>query len=140
MLAGIAAIPYEFQAAAKSAESYGAKIKQNLELTEEYAHNHKKLTEDIRHLQEAAGLFAVGYGLKMEEVQKAQQIISRRFKDTDTINYLTNLSAIISKLDFVPMETAASNLEAVVLQFGLNAKQTQDFVNEFTVAVKVCAA
>lgn len=135
LLVGILALPNAFIDAAASAEQYSTKIRQNLELNKEYAESHEKLTEDLKILQNAAGIFATGYGIKMEEVQKAQQIISRRFKDADTINYLTNLAAIISKLDFVPMEKSASNLEAVILQFGLNAQQTQQFVNEFTVAV-----
>lgn len=134
-IAGIAALPMAFENAAKEAEAFGAKIKQNLELMPAYAENHEKLAEDIKHLQESAGLFAVGYGMKLSEVQEAQQILSRRFKDTATIDYLTNLSAIISKLDAVPMKKAASDLEAVVLQFGLNAQQTSDFVNQFSVAV-----
>lgn len=115
-------------------DSLTGKIRQNLELGERYHNNNKLLEQDLQHLRDAAGLFAMGYGAKLNEVAEAQQIISRRFKDTDTINFVTNMAMQISRLDNVPLKLAAENIESVILQFKLGTEEAQAFSNQMAVA------
>lgn len=135
VISGLMTLPDIMTDYAKQIEIVSQKIKQNLELSAQYVENRHQLNEDIKHLQEVAGIYAVGYGADYKEVMNAMNIISRRFKDTNAINYITSLALTLHKLDFVPITKAASDLEAVILQFGLNANQAKDFVNQFSYAV-----
>lgn len=135
LIAGVVAIPMEIENIIKKTDSWTQKIKQNLELTQQYKDNASQLNADMSHLQDVASVYAVGYGAKVEEILESMSILSRRFKDTDTITYLENLVLTIHKLDNVPLAETSQNLEAVILQFGLDTQQTKQFVNELSVAV-----
>lgn len=110
------------------------KIKQNIEMTEQFANNHEALGQAAKGLVQSSFDSANLYGMKAEEVLNMMQIMSRRFKDPEELTYFTNLAAIMSKLDFVDPAVAAETLESVILSFGLTAKQTTDFVDQFSVA------
>lgn len=134
-IGGLIAIPAMIDSIIIKTDSWTQKIKQNLELTQQYKDNMSQLNSDMGHLQNVASIYAVGYGAKVEEILESMSVLSRRFKDTDTITYLENLVLTIHKLDNVPIVETSQNLEAVILQFGLNAQQTRQFVNELSVAV-----
>lgn len=110
------------------------KITQNIEMTERFANNHEALRQAAKGLVQSSFDLANLYGMKAEEVLNMMQIMSRRFKDPEELTYFTNLAAIMSKLDFVDPAVAAETLESVILSFGLTAKQTADFVDQFSVA------
>lgn len=135
ILGGAIAVPTEIIQTAGAIEMLSKKLEQNLELSERYHGNSELLKTDLQDLANVANIYAVGFGATLEEVYNSMQILSRRFKDPDEIAFLESLVLTISKLDNVPLEKAAENLEAVMLQFKLNARETKDFVNQFTVAV-----
>lgn len=110
------------------------KIKQNIEMTEQFANNHEALGQATKGILQSSFETANLYGMKAEEVLNMTQIMSRRFKDPEELTYFTNLAAIMSKLDFVDPAVAAETLESVILSFGLTARQTADFVDQFSVA------
>lgn len=136
-LTALVGIPGMMIHAATETETLTQKIRQNLELGAQYHNNHEQLETDLGRLNDVAKTFAVGYGAKLGEVMDSMQILSRRFKDFESISYLTSAALTMNKLDFVDLRKASSDLEAVMLQFGLTAKGTQDFVNDFSVAVHV---
>lgn len=110
------------------------KIAQNIELSGNFEDNHEKLREASRNLVYASFDIANAHGMKMRDVLEMMQIMSRRFKDPNELKYFTNLAAIMSKLDFVEPAVAAESLESIVISFGLSARETTDFVNQFSVA------
>ena len=119
----------------ESTEALNAKIQQNLEMADKYHNNNQLLAADMNTLNQTAQLYAVGFGMSMNDVQQAMQILSRRFKDVASVQYLTSVALTMSKLDMVDMKKSAQDLEAVMLQFGLDAEGTKNFLNDFTVAV-----
>lgn len=135
LLAAFAAIPAAVENITRETEVLGLKIKQNLELVEKYQKDHGALANDIKHLSEVAGVFAVGYGANVEDVMEMMQILSRRFKSPEELTYYTNLALVMHKLDFVAPKQAAENLESVILSMGLDFKQARQFIDEFSVAV-----
>lgn len=132
---GILGIPAAISHVAESTEALDQKIRQNLELSDKYHNNNGLLEADLRRLAEVSNIYAMGFGASINDVQEAMQILSRRFKDVETVSYLTGVALTMNRLDFVDLKTAASNLEAVMLQFGLSAQQTKQFLNDFTIAV-----
>ena len=127
----------EVSASLSSFESQTSKVKQNLELNDIYkgTNGATKLTEDLKRLQEASIQFAIMYGEKIEDVAESFSILSRRFKDPDTLIYLENLAIQIARLDNIKLQTVSTDLEAIILQMGLSAEQVKDFVNLSAVAV-----
>ena len=135
-LGALVQLPIAINNSVMEVEQLVQKMRQNLELNERYHGQNELLNNDLKSLRETATLFAVGYGADLKEVMDAQQLLSRRFKDPDTINFMTNLALTMHKLDFTPLQETARNLEAVALQFKLiSASDVTDFVNQFTVAV-----
>lgn len=137
MIAGIIGIPALMIKTASETETLTQKLRQNLELADQYHHNTQLLESDLKKLNELAGTFAVGFGANLPEVMESMQILSRRFKDVESISYLTSAALTMNKLDFVDLKKASSDLEAVMLQFGLTAQGTRQFVNDFSIAVHV---
>lgn len=135
LLGAILAIPAGISSVTESTDALNAKIRQNLELSDQYHNNNQQLDADMKTLATTAQTYAVGFGVSVDDVQQAMQILSRRFKDVASIQYLTSVAMTMSKLDFVDMKKSAQDLEAVMLQFGLSAQGTKDFLNDFTVAV-----
>ncbi|WP_196607426.1 phage tail tape measure protein [Pectinatus frisingensis] len=135
LLGGILAIPAGISSIAESTDALNAKIRQNLELSDQYHNNNQQLDADMKTLSATAQTYAVGFGVSVNDVQQAMQILSRRFKDVASIQYLTSVAMTMSKLDFVDMKKSAQDLEAVMLQFGLSAQGTKNFLNDFTIAV-----
>lgn len=119
----------------ESTDALNAKIRQNLEMADQYHNNNQQLNADMNTLNQTAQLYATGFGMSINDVQQAMQILSRRFKDVASVQYLTSVALTMSKLDMVDMKKSAQDLEAVMLQFGLNAQGTRQFLNDFTVAV-----
>ena len=110
------------------------KIAQNIELSGDFEHNSAKLKETARDLTYSSLQLANAHGMKIDETMEMMQIMSRRFKDPTELKYYTDLAMTLSKLDFVTPAVAAESLESVILSFNLNARETKDFVNEFSVA------
>lgn len=110
------------------------KIAQNIELTGEFEHQPEKLKKASRDLTTASLYLANKHGMKINETLEMMQIMSRRFKDPAELKYYTDLAMTLSKLDFVTPAVAAESLESVILSFNLNARETKDFVNEFSIA------
>ena len=135
LLGSILAIPAGINSVTESTDALNAKIRQNLELSDQYHNNNQQLDADMKTLATTAQTYAVGFGVSVDDVQQAMQILSRRFKDVASIQYLTSVAMTMSKLDFVDMKKSAQDLEAVMLQFGLSAQGTKDFLNDFTIAV-----
>lgn len=135
LTAGLLAIPAALVSVSESTEALNAKIRQNLELSDTYHNNNQRLNADMQTLNTTAQTYAVGFGTSINDVQEAMQILSRRFKDVGSIQYLTSVAMTMSKLDMVDMKKSAQDLEAVMLQFGLNADGTRQFLNDFTIAV-----
>ena len=130
----ISEIPRAIQETTIEFDNLERKIAQNIELSGDFANNHEALKAASRDLVYAAFDIANYHGMKVEEVLEMEQIMSRRFKDPAELKYYTNLAATMSKLDFVEPAVAAESLEAIILSFGLNAKQASAFVNEFSIA------
>lgn len=137
LIGGIIGIPLAISNVAKETEVLTQKIRQNLELSEQYHGNNQLLEQDLKRLNDIAGVFAVGYGVELKDVMESMQILSRRFKDVESIAYLTSAAITMNKLDFVDLKKASSDLEAVMLQYGLTARGTRDFLNDFSIAVHV---
>jgi TP901 family phage tail tape measure protein len=137
LITGMVGIPLAIESTAREFEVLSLKIKQNLELAEQYHNNSEQLQQDIQHLGNTAAVFAMGYGANIKDVMEIQQVLSRRFKSPEELTYYTNLALIMHKLDFVAPQVAAQNLEAVILSMGLNFKQARQFIDEFSVAVHV---
>ena len=130
----IAEIPRAIQETTIEFDNLERKIAQNIELSGDFVNNHDALKAASRDLVYAAFDIANYHGMKVEEVLEMEQIMSRRFKDPAELKYYTNLAATMSKLDFVEPAVAAESLEAIILSFGLNARQASAFVNEFSIA------
>ena len=126
-------LPVAISEATKEFEALNTKIMQNLELADQYRGNHAALTADVQKLGQVAQNYAKGFGMSVNEVQEAMQIISRRFKDVNTATYLTGVALKMSKLDFVDTAKSARDLESVLLQFGMGAKDAGKFLNDFSV-------
>ncbi len=137
LIGGIIGIPLAISNVAKETEVLTQKIRQNLELSEQYHGNNQILEQDLKRLNDIAGVFAIGYGVELKDVMESMQILSRRFKDVESIAYLTSAAITMNKLDFVDLKKASSDLEAVMLQYGLTARGTRDFLNDFSIAVHV---
>lgn len=137
LIGGLIGIPALMVKTASETETLTQKLRQNLELANQYHGNSQLLESDLKKLNEVAGTFAVGFGANLPEVMESMQILSRRFKDVESISYLTSAALTMNKLDFVDLKKASSDLEAVMLQFGLTAQGTRQFVNDFSVAVHV---
>lgn len=135
LVAGLLAMPVAISNVTESTDALNAKIRQNLELADQYHNNNAQLNADLQTLNSTAQTYAMGFGMSMNEVQEGMQILSRRFKDVASVQYLTSVAMTMSKLDMVDMKKSAQDLEAVMLQFGLNAEGTRNFLNDFTVAV-----
>jgi TP901 family phage tail tape measure protein len=132
-IGGIVGLPVVLSEATKEFEALNTKIMQNLELTEKYRGNHAALTSDVQKLGRVAQDYAKGFGMSVQEVQEAMQIITRRFKDVNTATYLTGVALKMSRLDFVDTGKSARDLESVLLQFGMGAKEAGKFLNDFSV-------
>lgn len=135
LVGGLLAIPAGINSVVESTDALNAKIRQNLELSDKYHGNNQLLDSDMQRLTQTAQTYAVGFGANLNEVQEAMQILSRRFKDVESVSYLTSVALTMNRLDFVDLKKAATDLEAVMLQFGLSAQGTKTFLNDFTVAV-----
>jgi TP901 family phage tail tape measure protein len=136
-IGGIIGIPVAVSKAIESFDALNTKIMQNMELANQYEGNTARLHSDMNKMGEAARTMAQGYGLSVNEVQEGMQIITRRFKDADTAIYLTNVALQMSKLDMVDVKQSAKDLEAVMLQFGMGAKDAGKFLNDFSVICHV---
>ena len=130
-------IPHAVSSAIESFEALQTKIMQNMELAKQYENNPQKLHGDMEKMGQAAKTFAQGYGMSIQEVQEGMQIITRRFKDAGTAIYLTNIALQMSKLDMVDVKQSAKDLEAVMLQFNMGAKDANKFLNDFSVICHV---
>ena len=126
-------LPVAISEATKEFEALNTKIMQNLELADQYRGNHAALTADVQKLGQVAQNYAKGFGMSVNEVQEAIQIISRRFKDVNTATYLTGVALKMSRLDFVDTAKSARDLESVLLQFGMGARDAGNFLNDFSV-------
>ena len=131
------AIPAETISQLKEADTLLAKIKQNLELAPRYQGNTAGLEEDVKNIENVAGVFSMAYGQNLKDTMEMMQILSRRFKSPEEITYFTNLALTMAKLDFVKPQKAAEDLEATILSMGLNFEQSKRFIDEFSVAVHV---
>lgn len=136
-IGGIIGIPVAVSSAIESFDALNTKIMQNMELANQYEGNTEKLHTDMNRMGEAAKTMAQGFGISVNEVQEGMQIITRRFKDADTAIYLTNIALQMSKLDMVDVKQSAKDLEAVMLQFGMGAKDAGKFLNDFSVICHV---
>ena len=136
-IAAALAIPSETISQLKEADTLLAKIKQNLELAPRYQGNTSGLEEDVKNLENVAGVFSMAYGQNLKDTMEMMQILSRRFKSPEEITYFTNLALTMAKLDFVKPQKAAEDLEATILSMGLNFEQSKRFIDEFSVAVHV---
>ena len=132
-MGGIIGLPFVISEATKEFEALNTKIMQNLELTSKYRGDHAALSSDVEKLGKVAQEYAKGFGMSVGEVQEAMQIITRRFKDVNTATYLTGVALKMSKLDFVDTAKSARDLESVLLQFGMGAKEAGNFLNDFSV-------
>ena len=132
-IGGIVGLPVIISNATKEFEALNTKIMQNLELADQYRGNHAALTADVQKLGQVAQNYAKGFGMSVNEVQEAMQVISRRFKDVNTATYLTGIALKMSRLDFVDTGKSARDLESVLLQFGMGAKEAGHFLNDFSV-------
>ena len=130
-------IPMGVSKAIESFDALQTKIMQNMELANQYEGNNQKLHSDISKMGEAAKTFAQGFGVSLNEVQEGMQIITRRFKDADTAIYLTSVALQMAKLDMVDVKQSAKDLEAVMLQFNMGAKDANKFLNDFSVICHV---
>jgi len=137
MIAGLIGIPTMIIKTATETETLTQKMRQNLELADQYHNNNQLLNADLNRLNDAAGKFAIGFGVGLPDVMESMQILSRRFKDVESISYLTSVALTMNKLDFVDLGSATKNLEAVMLQFDLSAQGTKQFLNDFSVACHV---
>lgn len=130
-------IPMGVSKAIESFDALQTKIMQNMELANQYAGNTERLHSDMNKMGEAAKTMAQGFGISLNEVQEGMQIVTRRFKDADTAIYLTSIALQMSKLDMVDVKQSAKDLEAVMLQFGMGAKDAGKFLNDFSVICHV---
>jgi TP901 family phage tail tape measure protein len=130
-------IPMGISKAIESFDALQTKIMQNMELANQYAGNTERLHSDMNKMGEAAKTMAQGFGISLNEVQEGMQIVTRRFKDADTAIYLTSIALQMSKLDMVDVKQSAKDLEAVMLQFGMGAKDAGKFLNDFSVICHV---
>jgi TP901 family phage tail tape measure protein len=130
-------IPHAVSSAIEAFEALQTKIMQNMELAKQYENNPQKLHGDMDKMGQAAKTFAQSYGMSIQEVQEGMQIITRRFKDAGTAIYLTNIALQMSKLDMVDVKQSAKDLEAVMLQFNMGAKDANKFLNDFSVICHV---
>lgn len=136
-IAATVAIPAEIIDSLRETEALTLKIKQNLELAPQYHGNESGLNTDVKHLQDVAATFAMGYGTSLKESLEMMQVLSRRFKSPEELTYYTNLAMIMHKLDFVEPKKAAEDLEATILSMGLNFEESRKFIDQFSVAVHV---
>jgi TP901 family phage tail tape measure protein len=130
-------IPAGVSKAIEAFDALQTKIMQNMELANQYDGNSQKLHTDMNRMDEAAKTMAQGFGVSLNEVQEGMQIVTRRFKDADTAIYLTSIALQMSKLDMVDVKQSAKDLEAVMLQFGMGAKDAGKFLNDFSVICHV---
>ena len=133
VIAGFIGLPTAISKATEAFDALNTKIMQNMELSSEYEGNTQKLHSDMGRMAKDAMVLSQGYGISVNEVQEAMQTLSRRFKDAGTAVYLTDIALKMSKLDMVDTKQSAKDLEAVMLQFGMGAKQAKDFLNDFSV-------
>ena len=136
-IGGIIGIPIAVSKAIESFDALQTKIMQNMELADQYEGNTQKLHSDMNRMGEAAKTMAQGFGVSLNEVQEGMQIITRRYKDASTAIYLTSIALQMSKLDMVDTKQSAKDLEAVMLQFGMGAKDAGKFLNDFSVICHV---
>jgi TP901 family phage tail tape measure protein len=132
-IGGFIALPTVISKTTEEFDALNTKIMQNMELASKYNGNAQKLHSDMNRMAKDAIVMSQGYGISVNEVQDAMQILSRRFKDAGTAVYLTDIALKMSKLDMVDTKQSAKDLEAVMLQFGMGAKQAKDFLNDFSV-------
>jgi TP901 family phage tail tape measure protein len=136
-IGGIIGIPVAVSNAIESFDALQTKILQNMELSSQYAGDTNKLHSAVNQMGEAAKVYAKGFGVSLAEVQEAMQVLTRRYKDADTAIYLTGVALKMSKLDMIDTKLAAKDLEAVLLQFGMGAKDAGQFLNDFSVICHV---
>jgi TP901 family phage tail tape measure protein len=136
-IGGIVGIPVAVSGAIESFDALQTKITQNMELADQYAGNTSKLHGAVNQMGEAAKVYAKGFGVSVAEVQEAMQVLTRRYKDADTAIYLTGVALKMAKLDMIDTQLAAKDLEAVLLQFGMGAKDAGQFLNDFSVICHV---
>jgi len=133
-LGGITALSQTFIANAKAIEEQLGKTRQNMELSPAYHDNIAQLDADMLHLKDTAALFSVAYSADLKEVTESMQLLSRRYKDISTIQYLENLVLTLHKLDFLPIKEGSRLIEAIANQFQLSAAGAKQFVNEVSLA------
>ena len=126
-------IPMGVSKAIESFDALQTKILQNIELANQYAGDTNKLHSAVNQMGEAAKVYAQGFGVSLAEVQDVIQVLTRRYKDADTAIYLTGIALKMSVLDMIDTKLAAKDLEAVLLQFGMGAKDAGQFLNDFSV-------
>lgn len=134
-LSALVGIPAAMMKASTETETLTQKLRQNLEMSEQYHNNAQQLDTDLKTLTTNAQTMGVGFATSATDVMESMQILSRRFKDVESISYLTSVALTMNKLDFVDLKKASSDLEAVMLQFGLTAQGTKGFLNDFSIAV-----
>lgn len=136
-IGGIIGMPVAISKVTESFDALNTKIMQNMELASQYEGHTDRLHSDMNKMGDAAKKMAQGFGISVNEVQEGMQIITRRFKDADTAIYLTGIALQMSKLDMVDVKQSAKDLEAVMLQFGMGAKDAGKFLNDFSVICHV---
>ena len=137
LLGSFIGLPLAIAKVTKETEALQQKIRQNIELSNQYHDNNKLLEADMQRLGNIASVYAVGYGENLSNVLNSMIIISRRFKSLDMISYLTSVALTISRIDQVPLDTVTANLESALLQFQLTGKEIREFSNDLTVLVHV---
>lgn len=137
MLGGMIGIPVAIANVAKETEALTTKLKQNLELADQYHHNNILLETDLKRLSDIAGIYALGFGESLPKVMDSMQLLARRFKDVEQVSYLSSVALTMAKIDNVELMVATQQLESVMLQFQLDLDGTRKFLNSYTTACHV---
>jgi len=137
MLGGMIGIPVAIANIAKETEALTNKLRQNLELADQYHHNNELLESDLKRLNDIGAIYAVGFGESLTTVLDSMQLLARRFKDVEQVSYLTSVALTMAKIDNVNLMVATQNLESVMLQFQLDLDGTRNFLNAYTTACHV---
>lgn len=110
------------------------KLKQVLEIVPPYDKSPQKLADDLKELQEVAGVMATAYGVDFSQVLDVMSQAGRRFKDVASIISATDTALQLVVVDAVPVGDSIAGVEAIMSQFGLTTGEAKQAMYEISAA------
>jgi TP901 family phage tail tape measure protein len=110
------------------------KLKQVLEIAPAYEHSPQKLADDLKQLQQVAGVMSQAYGVDFSVVLDTMSQAGRKFKDVSDIVIATDSALQLTAVDSVNASKSIGAMEAIMSQFGLTTTQARQALFEITAA------